>query len=225
MPPMRAVVSRAAIRGAIILLAAAPSNAFAVAPQGRVSEATIVAQLSTLRAAFMRRIDEEGYRLCAAPRLERDDAPGLTRYLPERDAIVIGAGVAAPQAAPLPEYGDYAWSFVHELSHWWQDCRRQARPRAYGAEAGANRIALAFWRERRPRFAQAVVQRSQDVLQAIGDPLPAGESAQAYLAAHAEAPVDDGTARWLQAQMIATLAREQPAPSFHKALSQPLYPW
>jgi hypothetical protein len=137
---------------------------------------------------------------------------------------VIGAA-AARGAQGLPQSADYAWSFVHELGHWWQYCRQLARPQSYGAENGAERIALAFWREREPRIAQAMVQGAQITLQLLPDPLAAGESPQVWLDAHPEALAQDGSARWLQAQMIATLSREQPAPSFHKALSQPLFPW
>ena len=47
----------------------------------------------------------------------------------------------------------------------------------------------------------------------------------AWLDARPAALGEDATARWLQAQMIARLAREHPAPCLPQALSQPVNPW
>ncbi len=117
--------------------------------------------------------------------------------------------------------------FVHELGHWWQACRHLTRPESYAAESGANRIALAFWREREPGFAAGIVRGFAALLDSTPSPVPARESAQAYFDANfrALAQSDAYTYTWFQGKMIVELAAETPPPSFHRALSQPLFPW
>jgi hypothetical protein len=226
---------------ACLLLAGAAHGAVQRAqPPG--ADAALIGQLSALRDAFVRRIDEEGYRLCPRPRIELGATRAGGRYLPERNLILITAwsqlsaqqqqgfagvpGPGAPAAARAAyESGTYRWVFVQQLGHWWQDCRHMAAPQSYAALNGANRMALAFWRERDPRFAAAIVRGSVELVNAVADPLPPGQDAQAWFEAHPGEQLASPAHEWLQARMIATLAQEAPQPSFHKSLSQPLYPY
>jgi hypothetical protein len=227
---------------ACLLIAGAAGAAAQAVPPWQTG-AALTRQLRALRDHFVRRIDEEGYRVCPRPRVELGAVPEAARYLPERNLILITpwwqlsaqqqqglAGVPGPAGSPAAaraayESGTYRWVLVQELGHWWQDCRHMRRPPSYAAQSGASRMALAFWRERDPRFAAAIVQGSRDLVNAVPDPLPAGEDASAWLDAHASEAPRSPAYEWLQAQMIATLAREAPPPSFHKSLSQPLYPY
>ncbi len=88
-----------------------------------------------------------------------------------------------------------------------------------------SRIALAFWREQDPKFAQAVVRGSVALTQQMTSPIPAGQSVQSYVDAHFADISKGDTYTWVQATSIVSLADESPNPSFLKALSQPLYPW
>jgi len=54
-------------------------------------------------------------------------------------------------------------------------------------------------------------------------PVPAGQSPQKYLDAHYQSILRSDDYVWFQGRMIADLAEHAP-PSFHQALSQPLYP-
>ena len=224
------------------LLIAGSASGAADAAQPPQADAALIRELGELRDAFVKRIDEEGYRLCPRPRIELGAVPAGGRYQPQRNLIIITpwsqlsaaqqqglAGVipgAGPEAArAVYESGTYRWVLLQELGHWWQDCRQMARPQSYAAESGANRMALAFWRERDPRFAAGIVQGAVELLNAVADPLPAGEGAQEWLDAHFSEALPSSTYAWLQAQMIATLSQESPRPSFHKSLSQPLYPY
>ena len=83
-------------------------------------------------------------------------------------------------AQAMFEDGTYGWVFVHELGHWWQSCRQLTRSHSYGAENGANRIALAFWREQDPPFAAP---------EARNLPLPAGRYSKSGSGRHAKAAV------------------------------------
>jgi hypothetical protein len=205
-------------------------------------EAAALAQLTQLRDAFLKRIDAEGYKLCPAPQIELGDTPSFGHFVAERNTVVVAAwthlepeerkgfeemaqsmgGNATGRS--VFENGTNRWVFVHELGHWWQACRHQTRPQSYAAENGADRIALAFWRERDPRYAVGIVHRYRALLTSMPSPLPEGEGASTYYDANF-AQVSWGNAyTWFQATMIAALAEEQPAPSLHRALSQPLYP-
>jgi hypothetical protein len=199
--------------GALLALSAAAAQA---APEH--SDAAVAEPLPALRARFMRRIDEEGFRVCAPPAIRAVEGPVPARYDATTDALAVGAAAAAADAATR-------WAFVHELGHWWQACRGQGRPGAYAAASGADRIALAFWREQDPRFAAAVVEQARRDLLTPPRELPAGASPEQYLDASPPLACDPATCRWLEARMIVELAGETPAPSFHKSLSQPLYPY
>ena len=218
--------------------------AAALPPQGPdSSDAALLARLTRLRAVFLKRIDEEGYALCPAPKIELADPPAFGRYLPERNVVLIASWshLSVPErqafeemaqtlggqgaARSVFENGTHRWVFVHELGHWWQACRHLTRPESYAAENGANRIALAFWREREPRFAAGIVHGFAALLGSTPSPVPAAQSAQAYFDANFSTIVQADAYTWFQGKMIVELAAETPPPSFHRALSQPLYPW
>lgn len=231
------------LRWGLLLLAASAAAASPTPPAADSSDAAVLARLAQLRAAFLHRIDEEGYRLCPAPQIELSDPPAFGRYLADRNVVLIGAwshlsvqergafeemaqaigGEASAQS--VFENGTHRWVFVHELGHWWQACRHLTRPESYAAENGANRIALAFWRERAPRFAASIVQGFAALLSSTPSPVPDAQSAQAYLDANVRTIAQGDAYTWFQGKMIVELAAETPPPSFHRALSQPLYPW
>ena len=142
---------------------------------GAAADKATLAQLVRNRNTFLRRAAEEGYTTCPAPGVELGLAPGFARFRPESNTVVVATwsrlepeqrerfehlaqSMGNKQSAQATfEDGRQRWLFVHELGHWWQGCRQQVRRASCGAEDGANRIALAFWRERRsgPRRAHA----------------------------------------------------------------------
>jgi hypothetical protein len=236
---MRPSVAAALLLGSLIGTAAALTPQPA-APEG--DGATLI-ELRQLRDVFLQRIAAEGYKPCAAPQIELGDPPSFGRYLSERNTLSIAAwshlspqeragfeamaqangGEAAARA--MFENGTHRWVFVHELGHWWQACRHLTREHTFIAENGANRMALAFWRERDARYASSIVRGYRSLLSSMPPPLPAGQAAPAYLDAHYASIASGDSYTWFQARMIAELADEQPPPSFHKSLSQPLYPY
>ena len=188
--------------------------------------------LPVLRAQFMRRIDEEGFRPCTPPQIRTGGTSEPARYDAAADAIEVAPrarsaadGSAGTDSTPAADDAGLRWAFVHELGHWWQACRHLTRPESYAAENGANRIALAFWREREPRFAAGIVHGFAALLGSTPSPVPAAQSAQAYFDANFSTIVQADAYTLFQGKMIVELAAETPAPSLHRALSQPLYPW
>ena len=230
--------------GVLLLSGLVVSPALGAAPAAAAPdpEAAALAQLTQLRAAFLKRIDAEGYKLCPAPQIELGDPPSFGHFVAERNSVVVAAWThLAPEerkgfeamaqsmggeatGRSVFENGTNRWVFVHELGHWWQACRHQTRPHSYAAENGADRIALAFWRERDPRYAVGIVHGYRALLTSMPSPLPEGEEVSTYYDANFARLSQGNADTWFQATMIAALAAEQPAPSLHRALSQPLYP-
>jgi hypothetical protein len=206
-------------------------------------DARLRRELERRRDVFLRRIAAEGYPVCPAPGIVLADTPSFGNYLPERNQVVVASWASLSDeerqgfremaqaiggratAVTVFEGGTHRWVFMHELGHWWQSCRRQTRPSSYEEENGANRIALAFWREQDPRFAQGIVHGFKALLRAVPSPVPAGASVEEYLDAHFSEVAHGDSYTWFQASSIASLAAESPPPSLHKALSQPLYPY
>ncbi|HUA89720.1 MAG TPA: hypothetical protein VL994_09810 [Steroidobacteraceae bacterium] len=229
------------------LLITLPATAAAPAAAGGAEKATPQSQvrreLEQRRDTFLHRIAAEGYHPCAAPQITLADTPSFGNYRAERNEIVVASwqtltseerqdfAQMAKQiggratAVSVFEGGTYRWVFMHELGHWWQSCVKQTRPNSYEEENGANRIALAFWREQDPQFAAGIVHGFEALVHAVPSPVPPGSTPQQYLDAHFAELAKGDTYTWFQAESIATLAHEEPPPSLHKALSQPLYPW
>jgi hypothetical protein len=233
---IRTLAARLALACGLLCFAAA-----ALAGDG--ADAAVTRRLAHVRDAFARRAAEEGYRLCPAPAIELADPASFGHFDPDSNRVQVATwSRLAPEqrqrfenlaahtgghssAAALFAEGTYGWVFVHELGHWWQSCRQVTRPRSYGAEAGANRIALAFWRERDPQLAARMLDTFRYLQAAIPTPVPAGMPKPQYLDDHFLAIAQSRSYSWYQADMTLELAMETPPPSFHKALSQPLYPW
>jgi hypothetical protein len=212
-------------------------------PDDALSETQVRQQLMRLRDLFVTKAVAEGYRACPAPRITLRNTPSFENFIPETNEIVVAtwdslsnaeredfAGIAAriggrATAVSVFEGGTYRWVFVHELGHWWQSCRQQTRPNSFEEENGANRIALAFWRQQDPQFAEGIVHGFQALAHAFPSPVPTGQTLQEYSDANFASISHGDTYTWLQASSIAALAAEDPAPSFHKSLSQPLYPF
>jgi hypothetical protein len=211
-------------------------------PDYALSETQVRQQLTGLRDLFVTKAIAEGYRTCPAPQITLRNTPSFGNFIPENNEIVVAswdsltnaereefAGNAAQRggrttAVSVFEAGTYRWVFVHELGHWWQSCRQQTRPNSFEEENGANRIALAFWRQQDPRFSEYMVHRFQALAHALPSPVPTGQTLQEYADANFASLSHGDAYTWLQANSITALATEDPAPSFHKSLSQPLYP-
>jgi hypothetical protein len=200
-------------------------------------------RLTAVRNQFIRRILAEGYTpSLPAPSIilgpteafgnydEKSNTVHMStwasissddRDMFQRIARAHGGSETAEQAF---ERGTYRWVFVHELGHWWQQSRHQVRPNSWVEENGANRIAMAFWNEQDPRFMADLTAGFTHLRQAIPDPVPPGQSRQAYLDAHFVEIGPTSAYTWYQADMIVGLSAESPSPTFHRALSQPLYP-
>ncbi len=219
------------------------ATAAATADPATTSDAAVAARLAHTRDTFVARASAEGYRVCAAPQITLADPAAFGRFDPETNSVLVAtwSRLTAGQRegfASLAEHsgsnadaqamfadGTYGWVFVHELGHWWQACRQQTRPHSYGEEGGANRIALAFWREQDAALAARMLSTFAYLQSVTESPVPTGVTKEQYLDDHFIEIAATRAFTWYQADMTLALATESPRPSFHKALSQPLYPW
>lgn len=87
-------------------------------------------------------------------------------------------------------------------------------------EYGANRIALAYWREQDPGFATFISDFFKKLLASTPSPVPAGEQVEPYFNANYQKLGPSPAYPWFQARMIVTATEESPAPSLKAVLAQ-----
>jgi hypothetical protein len=199
------------------------------------------AQMTALRNAFVKSTVAAGM-VCpiAPPKIVVEDVPSYGQYDPETNTLktsawqlltdeekggflrLLGPGTTEEAARREFEIGAHQWVFVHELGHWWQACRGAAAANdGYGFEAGANRVAAAYWRE---HDASIVAHQKAvfETLQAhLPNPVPAGQSAEGYFNAHYPDKFPSVIEYiWFQARMCLAAFDEKPAPTFAQALKE-----
>jgi hypothetical protein len=227
----------------LVLLALASFSEARQVAHPTAGDTTLLAQLTARRDLFIRSVAAEGHSTCPAPTIVLKDTQSNGNYQAESNELVIATlpSLTVEERQGFEDLarqighhstgesvfsgGTHRWVFAHELGHWWQACRKQTRPNSFEEENGANRIALAFWREQDPKFAQAIVKGFMALTQHMPSPIPAGQSVQSYVDAHFADISNGDTYTWVQAISIVSLADESPKPSVLRALSQPLYPW
>ena len=232
----------AALLFAAICGTAIVPNVFAQAPgmesQGAERAATL-AHATVLRNGFMQRIHSAGLTCpIEAPTILVEDVPSFGQYddatntlrtsdwtvlRPEEKAFFLqlaGPGSDESAAQRVFEKAAHGWIFVHELGHWWQACNDfTAHHSHYQVEYGANRIALAYWREVDPRIVTLMMSLFHGVLDHTPSPVPSGESVEAYFNKNYETLGPSPAYPWFQSRMAVTLEEEKPAPSFSMALA------
>jgi hypothetical protein len=180
------------------------------------------------------------------PRLRVDTEPGATRYdAAAREVVLIPYEVLPPaRRAAMDRFAaigtlklsgreQYAEVFnhllvAHELGHWLQEVARRPLNR-WRAEYEANRIMVAFWRDRPAAPPAAATERrlANFVAQPPGaaSPLPDGVDAEAYFDAHV-AEIEGSPAAYaaFQKMMVRQAMAEHPAPSFCQVVADLLGP-
>ena len=199
------------------------------------------AQMERLRDDFVKATRATGVTCSIAPpTIVVEDVPTYGSYDPDRNTLttstwdqlteaekggfyrLAGAGAVEDAARKEFEVGAHHWVFVHELGHWWEQCRHVSEEgNHYAYESGANRVAAAYWRERDPSVIAHQRAVFTLVLSRLPNPVPEGQSAEAYFNAHY--PDKFGSVREyirFQAQMCLAVFEEKPAPTFAGALKQ-----
>jgi hypothetical protein len=130
------------------------------------------------------------------------------------------AGPSATEGAARAEFetGIHHWVFVHELGHWTQTCTDSNKGKShYEVEFGANRIAMAYWREQDPEIVEHMVGRFRGVL-TRPSPVAAGQTPENYFNENYEKLAGTPAYTWFQAQMVVAAYEEAPKPTFRQAV-------
>ncbi len=221
------------------LAAQVTTSVLSLEPQA--DPAATLARVTSLRDAFVEKIKSAGL-VCplAPPTIVLDDVPSfgsyddttnilhtsewtkLTREEKSLFFTLAGPGADEQAAYAIFEEGTHRWVFVHELGHWWQACNRAIVGRShYQAEYGANRIALAYWRETDPAFVNKMDALFQGTLNHLPNPVPQGQTIVEYFNDNYDSLGPTPAYRWFQSRMIVTAEEEEPHPTFAQALILP----
>jgi hypothetical protein len=133
----------------------------------------------------------------------------------------VGPNATETNARAEFELGVHHWVVVHELGHWWEACRGMVdHGNHYVVELEADKIAAAYWNEHDP----SVIAHQRAVFQAIvqqwPNPIPAGQTEDAYFDKNYDALGPTPAYIWFQARMCLAAFAEQPLPRFSAALAQ-----
>ncbi len=201
--------------------------------------AATVTRVTTLRDAFIARIHSAGFTCpIAAPTIVVEDVPSFGQYQPESNILrtsdwtvlrpeekaffvqLAGPGADESTVHTVFEKAAHGWIFVHELGHWWQACSNSNVHRShYQVEYGANRIALAYWRETDPGVVTLTMSLFHGVLDHVPSPVPAGQEVEDYFDKNYETLGPSPAYPWFQSRMNVTLEEEKPAPTLVMVLA------
>jgi hypothetical protein len=198
------------------------------------------AQMTALRDAFVKATVVAGF-MCpiAPPNIVVEDVPSFGQYNPETNTLRTGAweqmtkrekgifyqlaGPGASEEAVRAEFelDAHHWIFVHEMGHWWQACRGAVdHGKHYAQEAGANRIAAAYWRGRDASVVTHMRGAFQMVLDHAPNPMPEGQDVETYFDANYETLGPSPAYPWFQSTMCVTVIDEKPVLSFAEVLKE-----
>jgi hypothetical protein len=168
-------------------------------PDSKEEHAATLERVTALRDVFIDRIHAAGLTCpIAPPTIVIDHTPPFGNYQDESNVLHTSdwymlndeergcsfawQGRARTRQRRMPIL---KWSaslgVYHELGHWWQACRKAivGRPH-YEVEFGANRIALPYWRETSPVFAERTTAMFDGLLTPLPDPVPPGQQVENY---------------------------------------------
>ncbi len=222
-----------------VLVAAMGGAAWGQAAESQEVAETLV-KMTALRDAFVKATVDAGFTCpIAPPKIVVEDVPSFGQYNPETNSLRTGAweqmsqrergifyqlaGPGASEAAVRAEFelDAHQWIFVHEMGHWWQACRGAVdMGKHYAQEAGANRIAAAYWRGRDATVVAHMRAAFQSVLDHAPNPVPAGQEVEPYFDANYQKLGPSPVYPWFQSKMCVTVIDERPVPTFVEVLNE-----
>lgn len=116
------------------------------------------------------------------------------------------------------EKATHKWVFIHELGHWWRACEKQ-KALPYQEELGANRIAVAYWREKDPAFMNWQLEVFKNIVNHFPNPVPPDESKEKYFNDNYNTLAGQQAYIYFQAEMIIQAYNEKPFITFKIAVA------
>jgi hypothetical protein len=201
----------------------------------------VLAQVTALRDAFIARAVKDSPPCpIAPPKIVVHAVPSFGNYNEETNSLITPAWhqLSGPEKALFhslagPGADDEAvrknfdmsthhWIFVHEMGHWWQQCKHANDHRQpYQFEYEANRIDAAYWREVDPDLMAHMAVVFELLLNSVPNPVPQDTTPEKYFNEnYGEKLARTNAYPWFQAQMITQVEKETPLPTFAQTLAQ-----
>jgi hypothetical protein len=128
----------------------------------------------------------------------------------------------------------YRFFFVHELGHWMQDevlnqrhdvkaqkAKKNAATARWQYETVANRVSVAWWRERDPVYLAKLVQDFRQIQLKLPNPIPQGENPRVFFTREYNKLAEDpNTYGWFQLHMVISVYDELPPVGFQQAIDR-----
>lgn len=128
----------------------------------------------------------------------------------------------------------FKFFFLHEFGHWVNEqvvsqrhdakaklARRNYERNKWEDELNANRVAVAWWRERDPRFLDRLVSDVRLILASLPSPVPAGEDDKEYFSRNLwELVKDPNKYGWYQLRMIVIAYEESPRLTYQQTIDR-----
>ena len=141
----------------------------------------------------------------------------------ERELFFHIAGPEADKQAARANFEEsiHHFVFVHEMGIWWQACRHALSARNhYQNEYGADRIAIADWRQADPALASRMLSVFHGMVDHVSSPLPPGQAIETYFNSHYEQLGHSPDYAWYQSYMCVAAGAEKPEPGFATTLAE-----
>jgi hypothetical protein len=128
----------------------------------------------------------------------------------------------------------FKFFFLHEFGHWVNDqvvtqrhdaraklARRNYERNKWENELNANRLAVAWWHERDPKFLDRLVGDLRLILATLPSPVPSGEDDKDYFSRNLwELVKDPNKYGWYQLRMIVIAYEESPPLSYQQTIDR-----
>jgi hypothetical protein len=153
-----------------------------------------------------------------------------------RDTFATWAATTPDYTTGEALYEDlfFRFFFLHEFGHWANEqvvsqrhdakakrARRNFERNKWEDELNANRLAVAWWRERDPAFLDRLLKSVRLILATLPSPVPAGQDDREYFSRNLwELVKDPNKYGWYQLRMIIIAYEESPRLSFQQTIDR-----
>jgi hypothetical protein len=225
------------LRGMLVLFLAVLPAAWAQQPSARLQHDPVLDQLTVIVQDFEHRVRSAGLAMTSAtPATVVDTLPQLSKFTSEDNTIHTSRweeltpdvqdlftrwATYAGDATGKQLFDDlfHRFFFVHELAHWLQRQAKDNTTDGYQFELEANRITVAYWREKDSAYLSALLARFQRISDRLPSPVPRGEDAEQYFNANrGKLGSNPDAYGWFQTRMVVRAGTERPFRTFSESL-------
>ncbi len=197
----------------------------------------VLDQLTAFAQDFEHRVRAAGFKLTSvSPAIVVDTRPQLSMYTAQDNTIHSARWEDLPPEVQeiFKRWAAYAgdgtgkqlfddsfhrFFFIHELAHVLERQAKVNTGNAYQSELEANRITVAYWREKDRAFLTALLAQFQRINQRLPVPVPPGQDVeQSFNANYHGSGSNPEVYGWFQTRMVLQAGAERPFRSFSETL-------